>query len=288
VQRDIEVKLLRALVAVVDEGGFSRAALALNVTQPTITQQIQRLESIVESPLLERTNRPLKLTGAGRALVAHARRVLLLNNEVLGTLSALRRHDRFRLGCSVHLATGLQRMLAEFAAERPGLRLDIVTGLSTSLADRLAREELEAAVLLGITTPRCESLGRLHLKWFGHAPATTDGAYAVATVGGRSALSMRILETLAAGDIRWHPAPWSSDPVTVRAAVEAGLAYTALPSNAGANHPALRVAPAGVLGPAPEPLPVYLAFSPSASEPVVDAARTAARATLQDMPLAAP
>ncbi|MFI2662503.1 LysR family transcriptional regulator [Micromonospora carbonacea] len=287
-QRDIEVKLLRALVAVVDNGGFSRAAQALHVTQPTVSQQIQRLESVVQSPLLERTNRPLRLTSAGRELVAHARRVLLLNSEVLGTLSALRGQEAFRLGYSVHCVAGLQRMLAEFAAERPELRLEIVTGLSASLADKLAREELEAAVLLGVSTPRCEMLGRLSLAWFGHAPAAADTTYPVAMVGGHSALSMRILEALAANGVSWHSVPWSADPVTVRAAVEAGLAYTALPSNSRTSHPGLLPTPDDVLGPTPEPLPVYLALSPSASELVVTAARMAARATLKDMPLVAP
>jgi DNA-binding transcriptional LysR family regulator len=288
VQRDIEVKLLRALVAVVDNGGFSRAAQALHVTQPTVSQQIQRLESVVQSPLLERTNRPLRLTSAGRELVAHARRVLLLNSEVLGVLSALRGQEVLRLGYSVHCVARLQCMLAKFATERPELRLDIMTGLSAALADKLARDEVEAAVLLGVSTPRCEMLGRLRLAWFGHAPAAADGTYPVAMVGGRSVLSMRMLETLATNNVRWHSAPWSADPVTVRAAVQAGLAYTALPANAQVAYPGLVPTPAEVLGPAPEPLPVYLACSPSAGELVVDAARTAARVTLKDMPLVAP
>ncbi|WP_329150219.1 hypothetical protein OIU91_25410 [Streptomyces sp. NBC_01456] len=59
-------------------------------------------------------------------------------------------------------------------------------------------------------------------------------------------------------------------------------------ANAHHHHPSLRPAPLGALGPAPEPLPVYLAFSPSVREPVVDAARAAARATLKDVPLSPP
>ncbi|GAA2514168.1 LysR family transcriptional regulator [Winogradskya humida] len=287
-QRDIEVKLLRALVAVVDEGGFSRAAQALHVTQPTVSQQIQRLESVVQAPLLERTIRPVKLTSAGREVVAHARRVLLLNSEVLGILSALRGEESFRLGCSMHFVDGLQSMLAEFAIERPAMRLEIVTGLSTTLADRLEREELDAAILLGTTTARCEMLGRLRLAWFGNAPAVTGAGYPVAMVGGHSALTLRMLETLARNRIRWQAAPFSTDPLMVRASVQAGLAYTALPANAQLHHPALPATAEGVLGVAPDPLPVYLAFSPSVCEPMVDAARTAARAALGEMPIAAP
>lgn len=284
-QRDIEVKLLRALLAVVDEGGFARAAQVLHVTQPTISQQIQRLESVVQAPLIERGSRPLRLTTAGREMVAHARRVILLNNDVLTTLSALRRQETFSLGCSFHFAHGLRTMLAELSAERPHLRFAMTTGPSGALAGQLAREELEAAILLGTRTRRCETLGSLRLSWFGHAPVDPDGTYPVALVGEGSALSMRIVETLAEHAVRWRSAPWCSDPLTVLAAVHAGLAYTALPSNAHLNDPALRPAPAGALGPDPEPLPVYLAFAPSARDAVVEAARAAARATLKDMPM---
>jgi hypothetical protein len=131
-------------------------------------------------------------------------------------------------------------------------------------------------------------LARLRLAWFGDVPAAAGNAYPVAMVGGHSALSLRIRETLAKNNIRWQSAPWSADPVTIRASVQARLAYTALPSNAHLHYPSLPITPANVLGPAPEALPVYLAFSHSVSEPVVDAARTAARATLGDMPLVAP
>ncbi|MFI7502372.1 LysR family transcriptional regulator [Streptomyces sp. NPDC049687] len=288
-QRDIEVKLLRTLLAVVNEDGFSRAAQSLHVTQPTVSQQIQRLESIIQAPLFQRTKRPLRLTPAGRELVAHARRVILLNNEVLNKLSAISSQESFGMGCSIHFAEGLRTMLMQLAAERPGLRCAMVTGVSAALADRVTEGELEAALLLGTETPRCELLGRLRLGWFGHAPLTAgERGVPIALTGERSALSIRIVEALAEQGVLWRSVPWSSDPLAVRASVQAGLAYTALSESAHHSHPALRPAPPGVLGPAPAPLPVYLAFSPTVRPSVVDAARAAARATLADVPLSPP
>ncbi|MEU2714793.1 LysR family transcriptional regulator [Streptomyces sp. NPDC007205] len=87
------MKLLRTLLAVVTEDGFSRAARSLHVTQPTVSQQIQRLESIVQAPLFHREKRPLRLTPAGRELVAHARQVIMLNNEVLSRVTAISRQE---------------------------------------------------------------------------------------------------------------------------------------------------------------------------------------------------
>lgn len=287
-QRDIEVKLLRTFIAVVDENGFARAAQALHVTQPTVSQQIKRLETIVQAPLFQRTKRPLQLTPAGREVMAHARRVILLNNEVLSKISAFSSQELFSMGCSVHFADGLRTMLAQLAVERPRLRCAMATGLSAVLADKLAQGELEAAILLGTQTPRSEILGRLRLAWFGQALPAAGERLPVALVSERSALSDRIIETLAERDVAWHSVPRCSDPLAVRASIQAGLAYTALPANAHHNHPSLRPAPLGALGPAPEPLPVYLAFSPSVREPVVDAARAAARAMLKDVPLSPP
>ncbi|GAA3289204.1 hypothetical protein [Streptomyces cinereospinus] len=107
----------------------------------------------------------------------------------------------------------------------------------------------------------------------------------MAFVSERSALSLRIIDTLAERKVAWHSVLWCSDPLSIRASVQAGLAYTALPANAHDYHPSLRPAPAGALGPAPEPLVVHLAFSSTAREPVLEAARTVARATLRDLPL---
>ncbi|MFI6035392.1 LysR family transcriptional regulator [Streptomyces sp. NPDC051315] len=287
-QRDIEVKLLRTLLAVVNEDGFSRAAQSLHVTQPTVSQQIQRLESIIQAPLFQRTKRPLLLTPAGRELVAHARRVILLNNEVLNKVSAIRSQESFSMGCSIHFADGLRTMLTQLALERPHVRCSTVTGVSAALADQVAAGELEAALLLGTETPRCDMLGRLRLGWFGHVPVGPGERVPIALTGDRSALSIRIVETLAEHGIAWRSAVWSSDPLAVRAAVQAGLAYTALDETAHDTHPELRPAPPGALGPAPAPLPVYLAFSPTVHPSVVDAARAAARAVLEGAPLSPP
>ncbi|WP_030746534.1 LysR family transcriptional regulator [Streptomyces griseus] len=287
-QRDIEVKLLRTLLTVVDEDGFSRAAQSLHVTQPTVSQQIQRLESLIQAPLFHRTKRPLRLTPAGQELVAHARRVLMLNSEVLDKLSAIRSHETFGMGCSFHFADGLSTMLSRLAEEQPHLRCATVTGVSASLADRVAGDELEAALLLGTRTARSEMLGRLRLGWFGHRALTPGGRVPISLLGDRSALSLHIVEALTAHGVPWYSLPWCTDPLAVRASVQAGLAYTALCENAQHKHPDLHPAPRGVLGPAPAPLPVYLAFSPTVRESVADAARAAARAILEGTPLSPP
>lgn len=68
---------LRYLLAVADHGGFTRAAEALHVSQPTLSQQIRQLEESLGVNLFDRTSRSVKPTDAGEAYIECARRVLV-------------------------------------------------------------------------------------------------------------------------------------------------------------------------------------------------------------------
>ncbi|OOV93999.1 transcriptional regulator CynR [Pseudomonas sp. MF4836] len=68
---------LRYLLAVADNGGFTRAAEVLHVSQPTLSQQIRQLEDSLGVSLFDRTSRTVKPTDAGLAYIASARRVLV-------------------------------------------------------------------------------------------------------------------------------------------------------------------------------------------------------------------
>ncbi len=67
---------LQYLIAVVDHGNFTRAAQALHVSQPTLSQQIRQLEDRLGAQLLDRSGRAVHPTDAGLAYLAHARRAL--------------------------------------------------------------------------------------------------------------------------------------------------------------------------------------------------------------------
>ncbi len=71
-----ELRHLRYLRAVADHGNFTRAAQDLHISQPTLSQQIQQLERGIGAQLLDRSGRSVRLTDAGHAYLAHARRAL--------------------------------------------------------------------------------------------------------------------------------------------------------------------------------------------------------------------
>src|SRR6202047_5598346 len=74
----IELRHLRYFVAVADAGTFTHAAEQMFIAQPTLSQQIRRLEEIIGTPLLQRRHEGLRLTKAGGVLLEESRAVLSL------------------------------------------------------------------------------------------------------------------------------------------------------------------------------------------------------------------
>ncbi len=85
----IELRHLRYFVALADAGSFTHAAERIFIAQPTLSQQIRRLEEIVGAPLLQRRREGLRLTAAGSVLLDASRTVLsLVDHEVRRTRQA--------------------------------------------------------------------------------------------------------------------------------------------------------------------------------------------------------
>lgn len=121
----LDYSALSALAAVVREGSFERAALALHVTPSAVSQRIRSLEERMGCALVVR-EQPCRATEAGRRLCQHVDRVRLLEQELQGTLPALAPTGIARVALPVavnadSLATWFAPALAAFAAEAPVL-----------------------------------------------------------------------------------------------------------------------------------------------------------------------
>src|SRR6266852_996850 len=101
----LELRHLRYFVALADAGSFTHAAQRIFIAQPTLSQQIRRLEEIVGTPLLQRRREGLQLTAAGHVLLDASRNVLaLVDHEVSRTrqVAGLGR-QRLRMAIPPHL-----------------------------------------------------------------------------------------------------------------------------------------------------------------------------------------
>ena len=103
--QSIELRHLRYFVALADAGSFTHAAERIFIAQPTLSQQIRRLEEIVGTPLLQRRREGLRLTAAGNVLLDASRNVLaLVDHEVSRTRQAAGLgRQRLRMAIPPHL-----------------------------------------------------------------------------------------------------------------------------------------------------------------------------------------
>jgi DNA-binding transcriptional LysR family regulator len=153
----MQFQQLAYFVAVADTRHFTRAAEAVHVSQPSLSQQIRALEKELGSPLFSRARGNIALTDAGEALLPLARRILAdadtARQEVL-ELARLTR-GRVRLGATPSLCTGLlPDVLRAFHDRHPGIRLQIEEGGSHDLVRELARGALDLAlVVLPLPSP---------------------------------------------------------------------------------------------------------------------------------------
>ena len=149
----MELRTLRYLVALADEGQFTRAAKREYVAQPALSRQIARLESELGVQLVERTTRRVTFTTAGSLLVDHARRILAsvdLALEELDDLAGLRT-GQITIGAPPTMGpVDLSEVLSRFRIAHPTINLAVREELSVWLADALRKDELDLAFLSDI------------------------------------------------------------------------------------------------------------------------------------------
>src|SRR5439155_145457 len=118
----VELREMRAFVAVVEEGSLSAAARRLHVSQPALSQTMAALERQVGIPLLVRRNTGVQATEAGTALLTEARAVLVRYDQAMATLARHSSPDGsvLRIGIPLELPSDLlTRPLADLAAAHP-------------------------------------------------------------------------------------------------------------------------------------------------------------------------
>jgi LysR family hydrogen peroxide-inducible transcriptional activator len=141
---------LRYLVAVAEHRHFGRAAEACNVSQPTLSSQIRKLEIELGVTLLERTNKRVDITPVGSQILTHAQRALV----EAGQMEAVARAARdplvgpLKLGVIPTLAPYLMPILLKPLRQAyPGLTIELWEDQTRALIDGLRNHRLDAALL---------------------------------------------------------------------------------------------------------------------------------------------
>lgn len=148
IARRLDIDALRALRAIDQHGGVTRAAEALGLTQSAVSHKIKRLESSLGCDLLDRRAGGQAFTAFGDELLHYAGRILSLHDEALLNLTKTELAGRVLLGLTEDTScSDLSRILGRFRRVHPQVAVRTKVRMSLVLRAMLDRGELDAAIV---------------------------------------------------------------------------------------------------------------------------------------------
>src|ERR1700757_4176782 len=145
----MEIHQLRYFVAVADEGNFSRAAAKVRVAQPSLSQQIRKLEAEIGQPLFDRLPGLVTLAEGGRFFIDYERQILASIGD------ARRCVDELKDAVTGKLAVGaiptiapyvLPDLVKKFHKDYPEVTLELVEDVTDGITRRVEAGELDVAL----------------------------------------------------------------------------------------------------------------------------------------------
>ncbi|MEG3130830.1 LysR substrate-binding domain-containing protein [Pantoea cypripedii] len=228
---NLDIELLRTFIAVADSHTFSKAGIRLGRTQGAVSQQMQRLETMVGTALFEKEGRTKRLTQHGQQLLSYARDLLLLNDDALRSLKDSRFSGVLRIGSPHDVAdTLLPPLLSQIARWAPSLNIELDVGRSPFLMEALHRGEVDMTISTRFD-PQLEGvlLRTSPTVWicsaqYQHRP---HSPLPLILADYPSIFRRVAIEALDAAQVRWSPAYTTSNLLGIKAAVKARLGVTA-------------------------------------------------------------
>lgn len=150
----MELRQLRYLCAVVDEGSFTAAAAACSIAQPSLSQQILNLEEEFGQPLLIRHPRRVELTEAGRAAVQRARLILAESDSLRADMEkrSLLVEGSVHVGVIPTVAPYLlPQPIRRFHHRYPGVKIHVREGRTSRVLQELVSGRIDFAIVSDVT-----------------------------------------------------------------------------------------------------------------------------------------
>jgi DNA-binding transcriptional LysR family regulator len=145
----VEIRQLRAFVAIAETGTFTAGALRVHVTQAAISMQIRQLESEIGARVFVRAPRHVILTEAGEQLLRRARHILREHDAALDEIAELAGAERGRLrigsASAMVLTEQLPAILKELRKQHPAAEISVTSGTSEVLVDQILAGEVDIA-----------------------------------------------------------------------------------------------------------------------------------------------
>lgn len=145
----VSVHQLRLLTAVIEHGGFSRAAEALGLSQPAVSHSLKALSGAIGTPVVEVIGRRVRLTQAGELLYEHAKRILAEFEAAGSALDELNGLQRGRLRVAGDTTVGiyvLPDLLGAFRHAHPSIAVHLGVDNRQGLYERLVAGDVDFVV----------------------------------------------------------------------------------------------------------------------------------------------
>ncbi len=152
----MEFNQIRYVLSVAETHNFSRAADLLFITQPTLSQQISKLEQELGIDLFDRTTRSVQLTEAGAAFVKEAKAVVAAWEKLLQTTQHYKTIGitKILVGLLPTLGrTNLVECISEFSAAYTNVQIELITSYSYELLQKLHSHEIDIGILNTLPFP---------------------------------------------------------------------------------------------------------------------------------------
>lgn len=149
-------------LAVAEHGSFTRAASALHVSQPALSQQIRQLEESLDVPLFDRSGRTIRLTDAGEVWRQYASRALQelgAGKRAIHDVADLTRGSLRIAVTPTFTSYFIGPLMADFYARYPGITLQLQEMSQEKIEDLLCRDELDVGIAFApVHSPELEAI----------------------------------------------------------------------------------------------------------------------------------
>jgi len=269
----LDIRILRTLQSVSETGNITESARRLGRTQPAITLQLQRLESICGFNLFRSEGRKMVLTPDGELVLTYANSILRLHDELLSRLESPDVEGQVVLGTpDLYASFLLPSILGLFKQAFPRVQVQLQCSLSTPLVRLVHRGEVDLAL---VTRMNDFSGGRVvrqeQLIWMtgDNSTAHTETPVPLALLPPGNIYRDHAIECLEAARHPWRIACVSESVSGLQAAVFSGMAVTVL--GRSALVPGMREIVRGPDFPALPKVDLLLYKAPGAKSPAASA-----------------
>lgn len=228
--RNLDTAALRAVVAVADAGGVTKAAGLLNLTQSAVSMQIRRMEEALDVKLFSRAARKMEPSSEGEKLISYARRMLALNDEALMRLAPQSFDAELRLGVPYDIVSPqMPTILRELSTGWPKMRINLVSSYSRTLKEKYAAGEFDMILTTEFPPPEgAKVLSKRKLVWIGSPDQRAAQSRPVRLAFKETCFFRPVAHAaLDAAGIAWENAFDGDSETVVEATVAAGLGVSA-------------------------------------------------------------